>query len=181
MKVEAAFVVAKVNPRREKAGEDSGPLACDVKLTNTLGSKAVRDLFQTEGSASLFLEKMWSELGELVTTDISKIELSGEIKQGEAKITTEFDSAGMIFREAKLNKIKLIPKPNRVVEVECRLQVYTNPNECGRLCEMTGTEIVMKCESVQGDLDLPKAPKPVNQQKVGEAGTNGKVTRMALQ
>lgn len=173
MKILAQFVIANLNIRREKAGEGDGPVACDIKLTSDLKSDAVASFFSTDSSRKRVLDSLWTDEGELTTTDVQKITLTAQIKGGRLSLTPEF-SAAETFETADINKITIAPKAGKTCEVSIRAQVKPTPEQMGRLAELLHCEILVTADRKQGELELqaqpPEEEKPEEEQSDEKPG-----------
>lgn len=153
MNVLASFQISNLNPRREKAGEDDGDLACDIKLSAELTADAVSGFFSTDSARARLLDDLWTSDGELATTDLDKFYLTTHIKGGKATIKSEMGTPEH-FEGVDLNKITLKPKASRMVEVSMRLQVHPTCEQMGRLAELLGCEVMIVVERSQAEMEL---------------------------
>lgn len=152
VKIKAALMLAHLNIRKEKAGEDEGPVACDVKLSGEIGFKEVKNLFSTK-SAFEVLAGLYQKGGELITHDIATMRLAGEAKNVEASLAVE-GGGKVTFEGAKLNKISLQPKPGHIVELSLRLQVHPSGDQHAKLAELLGSTVILEANATQLDLHL---------------------------
>lgn len=172
MKVLSSFTVSHVNLRREKSGEEDGPVACDLKLTADLKSEAVASYFSTDASRRRVLDSLWNEEGELTTTDVQKISLTTQIKGGTLTLSTEF-SAPEKFDTADVNKVTIVPKSGWTCEVSMRAQVNPSAEQIGRLSQLLGCEVHVAADRKQGELELqnPGAEDEKQEAKPDETGS----------
>ena len=167
MKVLASFTIAHLNSRKEAAGDETGKLACDIKLTSVLSDSACASLFGTESSFERLLGDLWNKDGELTTTDLKKLTLTSQIIGGKATLTPEFSSAET-FEGIKLNKITLEPQAGRQVGITMRLQVNPTTAQVAKLSDWLEMDVMVLCERVQGELALDNEGKPKRKAKGGE-------------
>lgn len=164
MKVLASFTVAHINSRKENAGDETGKLACDIKLTAVLSDSALVSLFGTESSFDRLLGDLWNEDGELTTTDLKKLTLNSQIIGGKATLTPEFSGAE-VFEGVDLNKITLEPQAGRQVAVSMRLQVHPTASQVAKLSDWLETDVVVLVDRVQQELKLDREDKPKRSKK----------------
>lgn len=167
MKILAPFVVAHLNIRKEAAGDETGKTAMDIRLKSELSADDCSTLFGTERSFHRLLADLWDKDGELTTTDLGSMTLTGSITGGKADLKPEF-SDGESFEGVNLNKIKLVPKAGKRVEVTMRLQVKPTPAQIGRLSEWQESEVQVHVDRVQGELDLEKGEGKPRKQRAAQ-------------
>lgn len=155
--IDAIFNVAHLNVRKEKAGEDDGPTACDVKLKATLGVAAVKGLFGTSHSFETVLGNLWTSKGEMASSDVQEITLNRQLTGCRVALKPEAD-AGESFDGCDLNKIRLKPIAGNQVEVSMRLQCRPDEEQFAWLAKRLNYDVRVTASVKQGSLDLqPKA------------------------
>lgn len=172
MKILSAFTIAHLNIRREKAGEEEGPVACDLKLSAELKSEAVASFFSTDASRRRVLDSLWNDDGELTTTDVAKIALATGIKGGTLTLKSEF-SAAETFEAADIDRVTLVPRAGWTCEVSMRAQVNPSAEQIGRLSELLGCEVHIAADRKQGELELhqPGAEDEASEAAAEETGS----------
>jgi hypothetical protein len=150
-KFNAVMEVSNINIRREKAGEDEGPIAIDVTLKSEMGHKAVKGLFHSDHGYKDVLGQLWTEKGELACVDVDMIRLSREMTGAKVSLKTELGH-GVDFEHANVNKIQLVPKPGNIVDVKLRVQSNPTAEQIAKLSEFHGHEIKVVVVQRQGEL-----------------------------
>lgn len=149
----ARLTIGSVNLRREKAGDEPGEVAVDVKFRGTLSADETRGLFWTQGSHDRLLSQLYDDEGELRSIDVDQLTLS---RKGEGVVAEIERLSGVIgamhFEGAKFNQVKLVPRPGRAVDITCRLQVYPDGNQLESLADLIDTEVDLSVELAQADL-----------------------------
>ena len=152
VKFSAALLVAHLNVRREKAGEEGGPVAADIKLTGLVKSADLVDLFTSDRSAAV-LEGMYDAEGNIVAGDIETLKLRTGLKSVRATLKPKGGDA-VKFDGAELNMLKLTPQIGRTVEVSMRLQVNPTHGQVADLSDLLNVEVKASLEGMQAELDF---------------------------
>ncbi|ULQ46961.1 hypothetical protein JN531_001435 [Flagellatimonas centrodinii] len=150
-KVNAMFEVSSINIRREKAGEDEGPIAIDVTLKAELGNKAVKGLFHSDHGYKDVLGQLWTDRGELACVDVDQIRLTREMTGASVSMKTELGH-GVEFEHANVNKVQITPRPAGLVDVKLRVQANPTAEQIAKLTEFHGHEIRLVVMQRQGEL-----------------------------
>lgn len=166
VKFSAALLVAHLNVRREKAGEEGGPVAADIKLTGLVKSADLVDLFTSDRSAAV-LEGMYDAEGNIVAGDIETLKLRSSLKSVRATLKPR-GGAQVKFDGAELNQLKLTPQIGRTVEVSMRLQVNPTHAQVADLSDLLNIEVRATLDGMQGELDL--ASKDEDEEESEEEG-----------
>lgn len=156
MKLMANLKIANVNLRREKAGDDEGPIAVDLKLTGTMPPEQLESMFTTKASYKRLLGELWDKDSELVTHDLSHLVLAREGVGVTATLQPEFTDP-IEFDGAELNRIRITPQGGRQVDFVARLQVHPTNDQVKRLAEMLDDHVNVVIHQRQQGLDLDRA------------------------
>lgn len=159
MKWKTLLQLEHLNVRREKDGDDDGPVATDLKLTGTVKAEALLDLFSTQAAFDYALGSLYRPDGEMVTHDIARILLAREGIGVQVRLATEF-SEPMDFEGAILDRIKLKPLPGRSVEVCVRVVVKPRPAQLAQLADSLGQDLTLDISQRQSSLALDEPPAP---------------------
>lgn len=187
MHLEAELKIAHLNVRREKAGEDDGPVAMDVKLSGVLAIDAIAGLFATPAGFAQ-LTSLWQPNGELATVEWSGLTMAREGSGLEISFTTLVAESEIKFTSAKLNNIRLTPKPGKVVDFVARTQLTPSDGQITELVELLGQSVGVSV--VQPQMEMPldqaapkrrgkKADKPASEQKAMALDTSSPTTSVA--
>lgn len=149
-------VLAHLNPRREKAGENDGPVAFDAKITATLPIDALGGLFATE----LGLQQLaahWREDGELVTGEWALLTLAREGSGLEATFSGPISGTDLTFRAVELDKIRLKPEGGRKVALTARMILHPSQEQVGQLCEWLNQTVLVAITQPQMEIPIDQA------------------------
>lgn len=176
MNFTGALNIAHLNVRKEKSGEDKGPVAVDIKLSGEVGIKAISGFFSTK-SAFGVLDGLYLKGGELITNDVASLRLAGEAKDVKASIAVEGAPGQPVsFMGAKLNKIVLLPRAGRTVDLTARLQVYPTPDQHARLAELLESTVLVDLHSANMDLFSSAGEEEEEEEEEEEAGDTSATT-----
>lgn len=161
MNIEHELTLAHLNLRREKEGENAGPVAADVKLVGKdVPLAACAGLFSTKTGFEAALGKLYRKDNEMVTVDIESIRLAREGVGIHASLTTVVGNVTLTFAGAQFNKITITPKPGRVVDIAARLQVRPTHEQAAMLAELLENTLRVKIAQAQGNLPLEAGNQP---------------------
>ena len=156
MKLEMTLNLAHLNTRREKAGEDDGPVAVDIKRKGEVKPENCKDLFSTDASFDKLLGELWDKNGELTTSDLGSMRLNREAQDCNIVLETEISKSALKFETGGLSKVTLKPLAGKLIEIGLRLQVHPKPEQYGTLCEWLGHDLDISVKKKQGELSLPR-------------------------
>lgn len=148
-KFNAVMEVSNINIRREKAGDEDGPIAVDVTLKAELGEMAIKGLFHSNAAYEKVLGRFWEKDGELACIDVGAIKLTREL---EGKIKIGPDIGFIEFEHGQVNKAEIRPKPARLVDVKIRVQANPSSEQIAKLTEFHGKEVHLVFVQRQGEL-----------------------------
>ncbi len=152
MKLKAELQIANINVRREKEGENEGPVALDLKLAGSIALADIAELFSTPTGHKAVAD-LYTEDGDLRTHDIKTIELAAEGVGVMVGINTGIKSM-LDFDCADVNKIKLTLKPGRLIDMAMRLQLKPTKGQIAALTDLLHESTTIHIESKQGELGL---------------------------
>jgi hypothetical protein len=161
----AALLVAHLNVRREKAGEEGGPVAADIKLTGLVKSADLQHLFTSDRSAAV-LEGMYDAEGNIAAGDIETLKLRTGLKSVRAHLKPKGGEA-VKFDGAELNQLKLTPQLGRTVEVSMRLQVNPTHKQVADLSDLLNIEVKASLEGMQAELDFDESEEEEETEEEG--------------
>lgn len=168
MKLDTTLTLSNVNLRREKAGEDEGPIAIDLKLTGDVRPEDVAGLFTTDAQYRRILGDRWDGDNDLTITDATKIPLSVEGIGVTIELETEIAGVKLRWPEGNIDGIVLETKPGRRVGIKLRAQVHPTKEQVAQLADWHSADLKVSLWSRQHDLDLQvpeKAAKPAAAEK----------------
>ncbi len=125
MQVDSTLTIANLTPRSEMHG-DEPKSACTVKLEGELPAGEVKRFFSTEASYERVLGTMWTERGDLTTTDVKSIPLTVQIIGGTAVMSTPFGEK-VDFGQVKVDKV--IVKPVAGAKCEVSMNMAATPDK----------------------------------------------------
>lgn len=154
--LDAVLNFAHINVRREKAGEDDGNVACDLKLSGELGADALKGLFATKNSFERVTGNMWTKDGELASTDLGEVKLTAELTTCRISLKVPDSTDEEVFDAGELNKVRIKPLAGRVCEVSMRLQVHPTEEQIAWLSSHLGYDLHAHVAKRQGELNLQR-------------------------
>ncbi len=156
MKLKANLIFSHLNVRREKAGEEEGPVAIDIKLTGDVPIAALELLFGTAAGYVQLLENLYRDDNELVTNDLAGMRLNVEAENMEGRIIWGLSESNHLdFKKSKLNNISIVPKAGRIAEFTGRLQLNPQNGELAQYGKLLGEAVELDISPMQQALDLP--------------------------
>lgn len=168
MKLDTTLTLSHLNLRREKAGEDEGPIAIDLKFTGDVRPEEVAGLFTTEAQYRRVLGDRWDVDNDLTITDATKIPLSVEGIGVTIELETEIAGVKLRWPEGNVDGIVLEAKPGRLLGLKLRAQVHPTKEQVAQLTDWHSADLKVSLWSRQHDLDLQepaKVAKPVEDAK----------------
>lgn len=163
MKLDTTLTLSNVNLRREKAGDEEGPIAIDLKLTGDVRPEDVAGLFSTDAQYRRILGDRWDADNDLTITDATKIPLSVEGVGVTIELETEIAGTKLRWTEGNVDSIVLETKPGRLIAIKLRAQVHPTKDQVAQLADWHSADLKVSLWSRQHDLDLQvpeKAAKP---------------------
>lgn len=154
--LDAVLNFAHINVRREKAGEDDGNVAVDLKLSGELGVDALKGLFGTKTSFERITGNIWTKDGDLASTDLGEIKLTCELSTCQVALKVPDSNDEETFETGELNKVRIKPLPGRTCEVAMRLQLHPTEDQIAWLSSHLGYDLHAKVAKRQGELNLQK-------------------------
>ncbi len=146
------------NVRGEKAGDEQGPTAADLKLVGEMKHTDVKPLFPSEADWELLLNNLYQQDGDakgnLKTRAIEELALTTE---GTNMLTTMKTFSGehiVEFKGGDLNGIVIRPLDGFKVHLKVRLQVNPTPKQFSTLAEMYKQSVTIESKGRQAELDL---------------------------
>jgi hypothetical protein len=158
MKLATTLELAHINIRREKEGEDDGPVATDLKFVGSVPVDALEGLFSTPTGFDFALGSLYRDDGELVTHDVASMTLAREGLGVALNIHAGLNTS-IVFEGADVNRIRLSPQPGRVVDVALRVQCRPNNGDLVKLAEFLGATVELNLQASQTELDLSSDAK----------------------
>lgn len=153
MNLEAMLHFSNFNTRTEKHGSEKKVPASDLKFTGAVSLETVKPLFATEAAFNKVVGQLFRKDGELFCMDVDTISLRTEGVGVTAELTTDLGKSKPIkLSEGTIDKIKLTPKPGKVIELSFRLKCKPTPEQIGQLYEMQDTDMKIKAG---GQAQLP--------------------------
>lgn len=146
--------MAHMNLRREKAGEDEGPVAADLKLTAEIGVDALKGLFSTKNAFDTVMGAMWTAKGELATSDVDTITVARELTGCKVTLKAGDHGTAEDFDSGEVNKIRIKPLAGKCCELTIRLQVHPSDEQVAWLAEHYGYDLRVTVAQRQQSLDL---------------------------
>jgi hypothetical protein len=171
MKLDTTLTLSHLNLRREKAGDDEGPIAIDLKFTGDVRPEDVSGLFSTDAQYRRILGDRWDGDNDLTITDATKIPLSVEGIGVTIELETEIAGVKLRWPEGNIDGIVLETKPGRLVGIKLRAQVHPTKEQVAQLTDWHSADLKVSLWSRQHDLDLQvpeKAAKPAAREATGE-------------
>lgn len=171
MKLDTTLTLSHLNLRREKAGDDEGPIAIDLKFTGDVRPEDVSGLFSTDAQYRRILGDRWDGDNDLTITDATKIPLSVEGIGVTIELETEIAGVKLRWPEGNIDGIVLETKPGRLVGIKLRAQVHPTKEQVAQLTDWHSADLKVSLWSRQHDLDLQvpeKAAKPAAPEATGE-------------
>lgn len=168
MKLDTTLTLSHLNLRREKAGDDEGPIAIDLKFTGDVRPEEVAGLFTTEAQYRRVLGDRWDIDNDLTITDATKIPLSVEGIGVTIELETEIAGVKLRWPEGNVDGIVLEAKPGRLIGLKLRAQVHPTKEQVAQLTDWHSADLKVSLWSRQHDLDLAepvKAAKPAEETK----------------
>lgn len=161
MQLDATLTLANLNIRREKAGDDEGPIAVDLKFTGDVKPEEIKGLFTTEAQFRRLLGDRWDVDNDLTVTDSLRIPLEVEGVGCTFELKTELsEKPELRWTEANVDSITLETKPGRVVGIKLRVQVHPTKEQVAQLTDWHSMDLDVSVWSRQHDLNLERAPAP---------------------
>ncbi len=156
MKLQAEMNLAHLNVRREKAGDEEGPIAIDLKLTGTLPIAKLEELFATIVGYNVMLANIFREDGELIAADMESFTLSTENENMEGQLQWGLlkEKNKVAFKKASFGSIRITPIAGRQAELSCRLQINPSKNELSSIASVLGEQVDVTIAPMQGSLEL---------------------------
>lgn len=151
----ADATIQNVNVRREKAGDDEGPIAIDLSLSGTAKPDELTGLFATKASHKRLLAQLFDADGELVTTDLARIALAREGVGCSVALTTP-SGEKVEIDTADVNKIVLQPQAGMVVDWKLLVQFKPNDDQRAAVTAMIGRTVDVDVARRQGELELSR-------------------------
>lgn len=150
--------LANVNVRREKAGDEQGPVALDLKFQGEAKPEALREMFATGAGFDVVLGSLFDEDGEMSSHDVETIRLT-RTAVGHS-CTLETGLTGVLQLETvDADKVVLQPKDGPIVGYSFRIKVKPTPEQLGELSKMLEQEVKVTLARKQSELDLKKPEK----------------------
>lgn len=163
MKLDTNLTLSHLNLRREKAGDEDGPIAVDLKLTGDVRPEDIAGLFSTDAQFRRILGDRWDKDNDLTITDSTVIKLNVEGLGVTIELNAEISKTQLRWTEANVDSIVLETKPGRIVGLKLRAQVHPTKDQVAQLTDWHSAELQVSLWSRQHDLDLQvpeKAAKP---------------------
>lgn len=153
--------VAHLNVRREKAGDEEGPVALDIKLTGDARPEDLKQLFATDEGYKHVLGNFFDESGEMVSHDVSTITLRREAVGHRMAIIFGLSDTTIDIETCDVDRIKLTPDDGPMVGYSMRVQVKPSAATLAELSALLERQVTVKIEHKQSELDLeqPKRRK----------------------
>lgn len=154
MKLDTTLTLAHLNLRREKAGDEDGPIAVDLKFTGDVRPEALAGLFTTEAQFRRILGDRWDKDNDLTITDSTVIKLNVEGLGVTIELNAEISKTQLRWTEANVDSIVLETKPGRVIGLKLRAQVHPTKEQVAQLTDWHSADLLVSLWSRQHDLDL---------------------------
>lgn len=94
MQLIAELNLSHVNLRREKQGEDDGPIACDLKFTGDAKPEELKGLFTTDAQYRRLLAERWDVDNDPTVTDSTSIPLEVKAVGCTIELSAALGAAG---------------------------------------------------------------------------------------
>ncbi len=166
MQLQSEFTIKHVNIRREKAGEEQGPVAVDIRLGAKIAPAELHGLFATQASFDRILGQLWNDEDELTTSDLDKITLQRAGVGRLVDLIPQVSNDKLRLEGADVNKITLKPEAGRLVDVSLRVQAKPTKEQIARLSEWLGCSLNVAVSQRQAELPLQSGAA---EQDAGEA------------
>lgn len=154
MKLDTTLTLSHLNLRREKAGDEDGPIAIDLKLTGDVRPEVLSGLFTTDAQFRRILGDRWDKDNDLTITDSTVIRLNVEGLGVTIELNAEISKTQLRWTEANVDSIVLETKPGRIVGLKLRAQVHPTKEQVAQLTDWHSADLLVSLWSRQHDLDL---------------------------
>lgn len=154
MKLDTTLTLSHLNIRREKAGDEDGPIAVDLKLTGDVRPEDIAGLFTTDAQFRRILGDRWDKDNDLTITDSTVIKLNVEGLGVTIELNAEISKTQLRWTEANVDRIVLETKPGRIVALKLRAQVHPTKDQVAQLSDWHSADLLVSLWSRQHDLDL---------------------------
>lgn len=162
---EAKAKLIDVNPRAELHGESS-KAAADLKIKVMLPATELAQLHPTLRSM-LYEKPSAPDLADQATGEANALRFpqlglplkwEGEVVGGKVTIHHGISSkSDLVLDTVMVNEFRLEPLEGGSVQTTFRVQCHPDEKAFGRLCTMTGTDIVVSVEPPAEEADLRQA------------------------
>ena len=132
MKLRAELTVVNMTMRAELAGNETGAIASDIKLSGEVKLAQVEQLFSTPAGFKL-LESMYQGNDELAVTEYGEFSITREVAGVKADLESTFGGSAVKFAGGEFNNITLKALPGRKVLFTGRLQVHPTKEQWGEM------------------------------------------------
>lgn len=154
MKFDATLNLSHINLRRERAGDEDGPIAIDLKFTGDVRPEVLSGLFTTDAQFRRILGDRWDKDNDLTITDSTVIRLNVEGLGVTIELNAEISKTQLRWTEANVDSIVLETKPGRIVGLKLRAQVHPTKEQVAQLTDWHSADLLVSLWSRQHDLDL---------------------------
>lgn len=156
MKLKANLKFASINVRREKEGNEEGPIAIDIGIAGPMQIDLLQDLFSTRKSFDVLLAKLYDESsGELVCGDLASMKLKIDAMNVCVTITTsELKPRSFVLKDCEFNEVKLEPVSGRVCDFKGRIQCKPSKEMLADLSQLLHETLEFDLSPAQSNLDL---------------------------
>lgn len=158
MKFKSELMLEGFNPRVEKAGDEDGDGAVDIRMSGTLDVDDVKGLFATKIAYETIVLRCYRDDGELVTPDLGSIHLATEGIGVDASIKSMHGTLLEFTDRANINKFVLKPLAGKKVDFSCRLQVHPDSEQVGTLFQLQrqGVTLTASWKKTKADEDAAR-------------------------
>lgn len=162
MKFNGTMLLSSVNVRKEKAGEDRGPTAADLKFTGIVANDTITELFSTSLAHNKLLNSLYNKAGDLTTLDVKKLSLAFEGTEMAVKVDPLIgNERALKFKGCKLDKIIIKPALAKTCELSFRVIIHPTADQLGKLSDFLRGDCLIDAEGQQSELKLePPEPTP---------------------
>lgn len=159
MKFKSELQLDGFNPRIEKAGDEDGDGAADIRFSGTVDIDDLKGLFATKIAYETIIERCFRDDGELVTPDLGSLHLATEGIGVDASIKSAFGEPLDFTDRSNINKIVVKPIAGKKAEISIRLQVHPEPEQVAQLFQLQhqGVTLSASWKKTKADEDAAKA------------------------
>lgn len=150
--------LANVNVRREKAGDEQGPVAVDLKFQGEAHPDALKEMFATGAGFDTVLGSLFDEDGEMASHDVDSIRLTRTAVGHSCTIETGLNAV-LELETVDADKVVLLPKDGPVVAYSFRVKFKPSPEQLGEISKLLEQQVKLTLARKQSELDLKKPEK----------------------